>query len=164
MLGHNPGSKPACLLLLWISLRWNTSQYSSITKAVAACLQQRLVRTPNFDVHLRTEYSNSIKHINHILKPRPGKEKGNWDGNTWLLPVYEVSGKSATFQNQSISVPAWQMAGRHREGNMQFCQAPCRLQSWLGLGRKTEGCVFLCTFCLLLYYYCCSKHNHSKEK
>ena len=39
------------------------------------------------------------------------------------------------------------MAGRHRERDMHYCHAPCRLQSWLGGGRRrTEGHVFLCTF------------------
>lgn len=50
------------------------------------------------------------------------------ESNTWLLQMYDVSGKSAIFQKQ-VSVPAQQMAGRHRGGDMHYCHAPCRLQS-----------------------------------
>lgn len=48
------------------------------------------------------------------------------------------------------------MAGRHREGDMHYCHAPCRLQSWgWNKDRGTHVSV---------YFYCCSEHSHSKKK
>lgn len=88
---------------------------------------------------------------NHAQVRREAQES-----NTWLLWMYEVRNLQP-FKNK-VSVPGWQMAGRHREGDMHYCHAPCRLQSWgWNKDRGTHVSVYF-------YNYCCSEHSHSKKK
>lgn len=101
---------------------------------------------------LRSEWPNLIKHINDVLQPRPGEEKGSRE--QYMTAPVAWSGKSATLQNQSLCQHSrWLLAQgrRHRR-----CRAGCRAA--LGGRRWTDG--------RLLVYFCnchCSKHNQRRN-